>query len=56
MTWRLQHGKDATEHLARARHAMPLDTTGFVQGAFYALLFGLLSWAAFGGALSGLMG
>ena len=35
---------------------MPLDTVGFVQCAFFALLFGLLGWAAFDSALSGLMG
>jgi hypothetical protein len=38
------------------RHAMPLDTVNLVQCAFFALLFGLLGWAAFGSALSGLMG
>jgi hypothetical protein len=28
----------------------------FMKGAAYALMFGLLAWAAFGGALYGLIG
>lgn len=35
---------------------MPIESTHFVNGILYALLFGLLAWAAFGGAAYGLLG
>jgi len=35
---------------------MPIETTQLVKGILYALLFGLLGWAAFGGAAYGLLG
>jgi len=34
---------------------MPSETTDFIQGAPYALLFGLLSWAIIGAMLYGLI-
>jgi hypothetical protein len=34
---------------------MPSETTDFVQGASYALMFGLLSWATIGAAVYGLI-
>ena len=35
---------------------MPIETEHFIRGAVCAIAFGLLGWAAFGGAAYGLIG
>ena|SRR5437867_13439625 len=40
----------------KARHAVPIETRFFAEGALNALTFGLLTWAAFGVVACALLG
>ena len=40
---------------SRGIRKMPSETTDFVEGASYAVLLGLLCWAAIGAAVYGLI-